>query len=89
MTATAFAIVIAAVLFAPGDHSVLCGFSILGLWLAAFSDESIVVKHRIDKKLNIDIFKKQINEAVGLYMGVKTAGEEAADAAEELKGEVK
>ena len=39
------------------------------------------MKHRIDKKLNIDIFKKQINEAVGLYIGAKAAGEEAADAA--------
>ena len=89
MIAIAFAIVIAATLFAPGDHRLLFYFSILGLWLAAFSDDTVIVKHRLDKKIDINIFNKKIKQAVGLYMGVKTAGEKAAAATEELKGEVK
>ena len=89
MIAIAFAIVIAATLFAPGDHSVLCGFSVLGLWLAAFSDDTIVLKHNFPKA-HIDIkASRTIHDAAEAYLGAKTAGEKAKAAAEELKGEIK
>lgn len=88
MTAIAFAIVIAATLFAPADHPVLLGFSIFGIWLAAFSDESVVVKHNFPKA-HIDIKAGGIiHDAAEAYLDAKTAGEKAKAAAEELKGAV-
>lgn len=86
MIAIAFAIVIAATLFAPGDHRLLFYFSILGLWLAAFSDDTIVLKHNFPK-MHIDLKGSRIiHDAAKAYIGVKTAGEEAADAAAGKEG---